>query len=129
MKFVNMNVVQFKELVKKQNKYHAKKTTTNGITFDSKKESQDWLKFCQMEACGLISDLKRQVKFVLQPAYVNNQGKKIREISYYADFTFVKDGKKYAVDSKSEITKKDKTYRLKRKMFEYIYQDYIFTEA
>lgn len=131
MQFISMTAKQFREIAtnKKQNKYHAKKTVVNNITFDSKHESQDYLRYKSMEKAGIIQNLQLQKKFVLQEGFVNNQGQKIREISYFADFYFIRDGKQYVVDSKSTITKKDKTYRLKKKLFQFIYRDIIFIES
>lgn len=130
MEFVNMTAKEYRQMISggKGNKYHAEKTAVGGVVFDSRKESRDWERLCMLEKMGVIHDLKRQVKFELQPEYINNKGEKIRPINYLADFTYIKEGKKYAVDSKSEITKKDKTYRLKKKMFEYRYQDWEFLE-
>lgn len=128
MQFVSMTAKQFREIAagKKENKYHAKKTVVDGITFDSKKESKKWKELKQMEATGIISNLQRQVSFELQPAYVNNQGKKIRAINYIADFVFEQDNKIYVMDSKGMRTKE---YILKRKMFEYKHPGYIFVES
>lgn len=129
MQWVNMTAKSFRDMVRKENKFHAQKTVVDNITFDSKHESRDYIRYKQMEKTGIIQDLQRQVKFELQPAFVNNKGENVRAITYLADFTFIRDGVKYAVDSKSEITKKDKTYRIKRKMFEYKFPDYIFVES
>lgn len=128
MQFVSMTAKQFREIAsgKKPSKYHAQKTVVDGITFDSKKESKKWKELCTMEATGIISNLQRQVQFELQPAYVNNQGKKIRAINYIADFVFEQDNKIYVMDSKGMRTK---DYILKRKIFEYKYPGYIFIES
>ena len=47
----------------KRNKYGAKKTTVDGITFDSKWEAQRWGELQAMERGGLVRDLERQVKY------------------------------------------------------------------
>ena len=112
--------------VQKQSKYHAQKTEVDGIKFDSKKESRDWKNLCTMEAAGLISNLRRQVPFELQPKYVTKDGRKIRPISYVADFVYERDGVTYAQDSKGMKTD---VYKIKRKMFEYKYPDIVFIES
>ena len=112
--------------VQKQSKYHAQKTEVDGIKFDSKKESRDWKNLCTMEASGLISNLRRQVSFELQPKYVTKDGRKIRPISYVADFVYERDGVTYAQDSKGMKTD---VYKIKRKMFEYKYPDIVFIES
>ena len=57
MKFVNMTASAFRDMVKKENKYHAKKTVLDGVKFDSKKESKDWLQLKALESLGIISNL------------------------------------------------------------------------
>lgn len=131
--FYNMSAAEYRQMmggarqpVKKENKYHAQKTEVDGIKFDSKKESKDWKELCMLEAAGGISNLRRQVPFVLQEGYTNNQGKKIRPILYLADFVYEKDGKKYVQDSKGGKATQTDVFKLKRKMFEYKYPEYIF---
>ena len=65
----------------KRNKYGAKKTTVDGITFDSKWEAQRWGELQAMERGGLVRDLERQVKYDI---VVN--GEKI--CRYIADFRY-----------------------------------------
>lgn len=130
--FQTMTAQEFREFMRcpkqepKENKYHAKKTEVDGITFDSKKEANDWRQLCMLEASGGISNLRRQVPFVLQEGYTNNQGKKIRPIVYMADFCYEKDGKKYVQDSKGGKATQTDVFKLKRKLFECRYPEYIF---
>lgn len=105
----------------KQSKYKNKHVEYHGIKFDSKKEGTYYLKLKAMEELGIIKDLKLQVKFELQPSFKFN-GKTIRAINYIADFTYYDEEDKFhIVDVKSEATKKDKVYRLKKKLFQYKY--------
>lgn len=69
-------------------KYHNKKIIRDGETFDSIKEYHRWIELCLMERAGEISDLQRQVKYVLIPS--QKEGKKTieRECSYRADFVY-----------------------------------------
>ena len=81
-------------------KYHSKKVkTAEGMIFDSKKEYKRFCELQIMEASGLISNLQRQVKYVLIPAQREpdtvgkrggiKQGNLIeRECSYIADFCY-----------------------------------------
>lgn len=95
----------------KKNKYGAHKTEVDGLVFDSKKESTEWIKLCRMEAAGMISNLKRQTElpFVLK-------GKKM--FVYKPDMEYdAPDGHHY-VDVKSPITAKNPVFRLKRKIIE-----------
>lgn len=110
----------------KQSKYHAKKCTVGETTYDSKKEAKRGQELEYLNKIGVIKNLERQVKFELQPAYTNNQGKKIRPISYIADFVYEKNGKKIVEDTKGFRTDK---YRIKKKIFEYKYPEYTFVES
>ena len=116
-------------------KYNSKKITVDGMTFDSKKE---YRRFCQLrllERAGEISDLQRQVKFVLIPAqreasngfYMRGknkgqprEGRLIeKEVAYYADFVYLnKDGEPIVEDAKGYRTPE---YKIKRKMMLYFH--------
>ena len=110
------------------NKYHAKKTWMKGRVYDSKFESEKAFELQLKQRAGLIKDLQEQVPFVLQEGYVNNQGKKIREIVYIADFVYEENGNKIVMDTKSPATRTD-VYKIKKKLFEKRYQEYIFIEV
>lgn len=98
-----------------KNKYKNKKVIYDGITFDSKKEGAYYLKLKLLEENGIISDLKLQVKFELQPKFQFGN-KTIRAINYIADFTYIQDNKLHIVDTKGMRTD---VYKLKKKMMEY----------
>ena len=107
-------------------KFHSRKTTAYGITFDSKKEANRYGELRLLEMAGKIRELKRQVQFVLQPAFKKN-GKTIRAITYIADFEYydLEQGKYIVEDVKGYKTKE---YQLKKKMFEYRYPDQTIVE-
>lgn len=96
-------------------KYKNKKTVIDGITFDSKIEGRYYLYFRELEKQGEISELKLQVPY---PIIIED--KKI--CKYLADFTY-KDsaGFLHIIDIKSPATAKDRTFRLKKKLVEAIY--------
>lgn len=111
------------------NKYFAKKTEYRGVYYDSKLEAKRAYELDILERAGKISDLERQKRFILQDSYVNNQGKKIRPISYIADFSYIDSkGNKIVEDTKSPVTRTAE-YRIKKKIFEYKYPEYIFIEV
>lgn len=104
------------------NKYHNKKVTTaDGITHDSYREAHRWMELKLLEKAGVITDLQRQVKFLLIPAQkeVVRVGKKMkekvveRECAYIADFTYQENGNLVVEDTKGVRTK---DYKIKRKM-------------
>lgn len=109
------------------NKYHAKKTWMKGRVYDSKKEANRAFELEMLERYGKIKNLQKQVPFVLQEGYVNKHGKKIRPITYIADFTYECDGKLIVEDVKSPATRTE-VYKIKKKLFEYRYPNYEFLE-
>jgi len=76
-----------------RNKYGARKTVVDGITFDSVREANRWRDLQALEKGGQISQLERQLTFVLAPA-VNLYGEKRKKtaLRYVADFRYF-DGK------------------------------------
>lgn len=107
----------------KKNKYHAQKTNIAGITFDSKKESERFFELQMLLKSGVITDLERQKRFQLIP-----KTKTERAVFYVADFVYKKDGKQICEDVKSSITKKNPAYIIKRKLFKFLYPEYVFLE-
>jgi len=69
-------------------KYYNHKTTVDNITFDSKKEAQMYRTLRLLKYANAIKDLKLQPKFVLMEGYVGLDGKKVRDLTYCADFSF-----------------------------------------
>ena len=80
-------------------KYHSKKITRDGETFDSIKEYKRYCELLLLERAGEITNLRRQVKYVLIPAQYEpdtvgkrggiKKGKLIeRECAYIADFVY-----------------------------------------
>lgn len=92
-------------------KYNARKVVVNGETYDSKKEAKRAFELAALEQKGLISGLKRQVKYILIPAQREpdiigpkggkKPGKTIeKELAYIADFVYEKDGETIVEDVK-----------------------------
>jgi hypothetical protein len=114
-------------------KYHNKRTTVDGITFDSLKEAKRWKELSLMQHSGMIQDLQRQVKFVLIPAQREpdtigkrggvHKGKLLeRECAYVADFVYKEKGETVVEDVKGY---KDgaayNIFTIKRKMVLFFY--------
>lgn len=113
-------------------KYGNKKIVIDGITFDSKKEANRYQELKLLEKVGEISDLQRQVKFVLIPAQREPdtigkrggiiKGKVIeREVAYIADFVYKKDRRTVVEDVKSAITRKEPLFVVKRKLMLHVH--------
>ena len=113
----------------KQNKYKNKKTVIDGYTFDSKKEANHYIALKQLEKFGVIKDLKMQVPYLLIDT-IRYKGKTYPKTKYLADFEYIdtETGKKVVEDVKSEITRKDKVYRIKIKLLLKQYPDIDFRE-
>lgn len=102
-----------------RSKYGSKKVTVGGVTFDSQREYRRFCELSLLERAGKITNLQRQVKYVLIPSQKDEKGKVIeRECSYIADFVYVENGKLVVEDAKGYKTPE---YRLKRKMALYFH--------
>lgn len=117
----------------KKSKYHSRKITRDGITFDSIREYRRFRDLSLLEKAGEITDLKRQVEYELIPAQyeeiitgeVYKRGAlkgqpKIKKIclekpcKYIADFVYTdQKGETIVEDSKGFETK---DFIIKRKL-------------
>lgn len=102
--------------------------------FDSQKELDRWDLLQIMEQRGEISDLQRQVSYVLVPSQYIKVWKTVRKkevlkdkrveapITYRADFQYrLPDGKLIVEDVKSEVTRRLPEYVMKRKLMLWIH--------
>lgn len=96
-------------------KYNNRKTETDGITFDSRKEAQRYMELKMLEKAGEITDLELQKRFELVP---KQQGE--RPVVYVADFVYrdARSGALIVEDTKGCRTKE---YIIKRKLMLYRY--------
>lgn len=103
-------------------KYNAVKTYVGDIRFDSKREARYYSHLLLLERAGAINNLQRQVSYELQPAFVANDGSKVRAIKYIADFTYTETatGRNIIVDCKGYRTKE---YLLKKKLLLYLLRE------
>jgi hypothetical protein len=110
-------------------KYHNKKITRNGVTFDSKKEARRYGELLLLERAGVITDLQRQVEFELIPTQREadtigvrggvKKGKVIElAVKYVADFVYKENDKTIVEDTKGFKTK---DYIIKRKLMLYVH--------
>lgn len=101
---------------KKKPKYMNQKCSWNGKDFDSEHELNRYLVLLGDQRTGKISDLRTQVRFELIPAK-RVDGKVVERACWYvADFVYIMDGEMVVEDAKSEITRKNPTYIIKRKL-------------
>ncbi|WP_321939999.1 DUF1064 domain-containing protein [Paraburkholderia sp. J8-2] len=99
-------------------KYRNRKCQADGKHFDSEKERTRYFELMARLRRGEIADLRLQVRYVLIDRGLRDDGTTERASHYVADFVyFDKQRKRLTVeDVKSEITKKNPTYVLKRKL-------------
>ena len=101
-----------------KSKYHNKKITRDGETFDSQKEYRRFCELRLLERAGRIADLRRQVKFELIPSQ-RIDGKVVeRACVYVADFVYTEDGKQVVEDTKGVRTA---DYIIKRKLMLWVH--------
>lgn len=105
---------------KPRSKYGNQKTEVNGVKYDSKKEAKRAEQLELQQRLGIIKNLERQKKYVLQPSF-KFAGHTIREIAYVADFVYTENGEQIIEDVKSPITRKNPVYKLKKKMMMYVH--------
>lgn len=86
-------------------------TMIGGERFASKKEAARWEELLILQQAGVITDLKRQVRI---PIVVNG----VKVCEYIADATYHEGGEYVVEDVKSEFTRRDRVYRLKRKLMQ-----------
>ena len=110
-------------------KYRSRKTTVDGIVFDSAKEARRYTELKLQEEAGKIQNLVLQPKFLLIPAQKEpdsvgpkggvRKGKTIEKACYYkADFEYVRDGKLVVEDVKGMRTPE---YIIKRKLMLWVH--------
>ena len=102
--------------VKKEPKYRNQKCSWVGKNFDSEHERDRYMILLDDQRQGKISQLRTQVRFELIPAKRAN-GKVVERACWYvADFVYMKGEEMIVEDAKSEITRKNPTYIIKRKL-------------
>lgn len=114
-----------------ESKYHNRKTARvmpNGSThiFDSQKEARRYDELALLLKAGKIRKLQLQKQFVLQESYIDENGERVRAITYIADFAYERATKpdrhgtvhwvRVVEDVKSEATRTEK-YKIKAKLF------------
>ena len=117
-----------KKINKKPSKWHNAPCEYNGIKFDSHKERDRYIFLKSLEDKGVISDLKRQVRYTVCPAVYGEREvqlktktkieKYTRQIAsyYYADFTYMLNGELVVEDIKGAEGTETEVFRLKSKL-------------
>ena len=114
---------------KSKSKYHNKKVTYDGHTFDSRHEAERYIILRDKALRNEIQGLELQKKFILIPSQkapdtINERGRKVkgkvieRECAYYADFVYYDTARECFVveDAKGVRTE---AYKIKKKLMLY----------
>ena len=113
-------------------KYHSRKITVGGITFDSKREARRYQELYFQQRAGEISGLELQKRFELIPAQYETfarygkKGQRLKDgqrciekaVVYVADFTYQRNGETVVEDSKGFRTK---DFIIKRKLMLWVH--------
>lgn len=115
-------------------KYHSKKITRDGLTFDSGREYRRYKELQALAAAGVITDLQRQVKYILIPAQREEPTETFtrgprkgqpkpgrlleKECAYIADFVYKTRAGALVVEDTKGMRTKD--YTIKRKLMLYL---------
>ena len=101
---------------KKSSKFGAKKTVVDGITFDSKWESERYGQLKAMERGGIVTDLKLQVKYDI---VIND----IKICKYIADFVYKEESPDGKIREIVEDAKGFETpeFKLKKKLMKAVH--------
>lgn len=105
------------QLMRRESKYHNRKTAADGIMFDSQKEANRYRQLRLLERAGEIRGLQLQVKYEVIP----KTGKE-RATYYIADFVYEerKGGKWETVVEDCKGMKTD-VYKLKKKLMRHVH--------
>ena len=101
---------------KKSSKFGAKKTMVDGITFDSKWESERYGQLKAMERGGIVTDLELQVKYDI---VIND----IKICKYIADFVYKEESPDGKIKEIVEDAKGFETpeFKLKKKLMKAVH--------
>lgn len=100
-------------------KYNSRRVSIDDYAFDSIRESQRYGELKLMEKAGEISALQVHPTLILQPVFMY-RGKRIRAITYEADFVYIQNGIQIFEDVKGMETQ---LFRAKWKLLLYQFRN------
>ena len=118
-----------------RNKFGARKIRNEWGEFDSRAEMARYIELVQMQRVGLINGLQRQVRYEIIPAIkvqkelaLKTKSKVVERVDekaahYTCDFQYTQDGVLVIEDAKSEATRREKYYVLRRKLMKHLIQE------
>lgn len=114
-----MTKAEFLALRASRSKRKSKYGAVRSGGYDSKKEHGRACELKFMERAGLISNLRKQVRFELIPAQRDANGNNVKPCCYYADFVYNDlSGRQIVEDTKGVRTD---VYKIKKKLMLRVY--------
>ena len=118
-----------------RNKFGARKLRNAWGEFDSKAEWMRYVELLDMQRKGIVSQLQRQVRYEIIPAItyektivLKTKTKVVERVDekpahYTCDFQYVQDGVLVIEDAKSDATRREKDYVLRRKLIKHLIRE------
>jgi hypothetical protein len=108
-------------------KYGNKRVEMDGYVFDSVAERNHYISLKLLAHAGEICQLQVHPKYILLEGFKHAAtGKRVRAITYLADFAYVENGQPVTIDVKGARTE---AYRIKSKLFMARYPHIRFEEV
>lgn len=120
---------------KSKNKFGARKLKNAWGEWDSKAEFLRYAELLDMQRRGIISDLHRQVRYEIIPAItyektivLKTKTKVVERVDekpahYTCDFQYMQDGVLVIEDAKSDATRREKDYVMRRKLMKHLIRE------
>lgn len=100
-------------------KFNNRKTTIDGISFDSKKEANYYCELKLRKRAGDILDFECHPKFELLKGFTDSEGRTQRPITYTPDFIVYHNGYTEIIDVKGGRATQTRHWKDKWKMLKY----------
>lgn len=99
----------------------------DGIEFDSKAEHDRYIELKLMQRAGLIKELECHPSYEVLPKQETPEGKQnFRPVVYTPDFRYItREGREVVEEIKSEYSRKEKDYIIRRKLLFYTQGIYV----
>ena len=96
-------------------KYRNKPITVDNVRFDSQREYARWCELLLLQRAGKITDLERQVTYVLAPSvkFCDSQRAK-PPLRIKPDFRYRENGELICEDLKSDASLEDRAFTIRR---------------
>ena len=110
-------------MLAKKSKYRNIKVELDGYKFDSKKEAKRYADLKLEMRAGTITNLELQPKFrfEINGRRLREKRHRAKQITYTADFRYMRDGVEIVEDVKSAATLKTNLFKVKKALYETIY--------